>query len=139
MVKCFIRKNTPILRERIKKRGIDTCLCFNFKNAVWLVASILDNKVHGLGHFEDETKTQEILDTFVRDFKDYIDCKENEELFLALISLRDDTDAWQWFIDDNNPDYWEMTEDDLPSRYMQMNGHKASVEELIDHFDRYIV
>ena len=65
--------------------------------------------------------------------KSYIDCGTNEELFLSLAALRDDTDRHQWFIDDNTS-IWERSNDELPSRYMQMEGHKASVEEIIKHF-----
>lgn len=61
-----------------------------------------------------------------------IDCGTNEDLFLALAALREDTDKGQWFCDNN--DLWEQTYSDLPSRYMQMNGHKATVEEIIEHF-----
>lgn len=62
---------------------------------------------------------------------DAIDCGENIDLFLAIASLRDDTDKYQWFTDDN---IWELNNEDLPSRYMQLNGHKATVDELIEYF-----
>ena len=61
----------------------------------------------------------------------HIDCGSNEDLFLALAALRDDSDKHQWFTDGN---LWEKSEDDLPSRYMQLNGHKADVNEIIQHF-----
>lgn len=38
---------------------------------------------------------------------------------------------YQWFTDG---EVWEMSESDLPSKYMQIEGHKASVEELIEYF-----
>ena len=38
----------------------------------------------------------------------------------------------QWFVDDFNN--CEMSAEDLPSRYMQLNGHKATPEELIKKF-----
>ena len=60
-----------------------------------------------------------------------IDCGENINLFLAIASLQDDTDKYQWFTDGN---IWELNKEDLPSRYMQLNGHKATVEELIEYF-----
>lgn len=60
-----------------------------------------------------------------------IDCGENIYLFLAIAALRDDTNYKQWFTDGN---IWELNNDNLPSRYMQLNGHKATVEELIEHF-----
>lgn len=60
-------------------------------------------------------------------------CETNEEIFLALAALRYDTDRYQWFVDDNLG-IWERSDDELPSRYMQMEGHKATVEEIIEHF-----
>lgn len=62
-----------------------------------------------------------------------INCGDNEELFKALIALRDDNDRNQWFVDDTYG-IWERTESELPSRYMQMEGHKATREEIIEKF-----
>lgn len=71
--------------------------------------------------------------TYNEEIEDAIRCWPNEEtLFLALAALRIDTDANQWFVDDFNN--WEMSAEDLPSRYMQLNGHKATPEELIKKF-----
>lgn len=60
-----------------------------------------------------------------------IDCGENINLFIAIASLRDDTDKYQWFTDGN---IWELNNEDLPSRYMQLNGYKATVDELLEYF-----
>lgn len=62
-----------------------------------------------------------------------IDCGTNEEMFLALAALRDDTDRNQWFVDDVTG-VWERSESELPSKYMQLNGHKATAEEIVEHF-----
>jgi hypothetical protein len=64
---------------------------------------------------------------------DAIDCGENIDLFLAIASLRDDTDKYQWFTDGN---ITEMSTEDLPSKYMMMEGHKCTVEELIKIFNK---
>lgn len=79
----------------------------------------------------------------------FIDCGTNEELFLALAALRDDTNENQWFItqrtmwDENYNgeitvyyeenewlmwDYYSFMED-MPSDF-----RKATVEEIIEHF-----
>jgi hypothetical protein len=60
-----------------------------------------------------------------------IDCGENIDLFLAIAALRDDTDRCQWFTDGK---LWEMVDSDLPSHYMQLEGHKATPEEIVNHF-----
>lgn len=60
-------------------------------------------------------------------------CGYSEEAFLGIAALREDTDKNQWFLDDQ--DVWEIGESDLPSRYMQMEGHKAEPEEILNKFE----
>ena len=62
-----------------------------------------------------------------------IDCGENIDLFLAIASLRDDTDKYQWFTDGN---ITEMSTEDLPSKYMMIEGHKCTVDELVKLFSK---
>ena len=83
----------------------------------------------------------------------FIDCGTNEELFLAIAALRDDSNYMQWFITDSilsvsyddsigNDHYftepkgimffWDENWDNatiISGRY-----HKATVKELIEHF-----
>ena len=78
-----------------------------------------------------EGQTQHCTDS---DNKPYcVDCGENISLFLAIASLRDDTAKYQWFTDDN---IMEMNTEDLPSKYMMMEGHKCTVEELTKNFNK---
>lgn len=137
----FIRKNTPELRDKLKELGYHICPCALFEDSVWLHTSFLTDEptVHGIGFVDEEytgRKTiQEELDFFLyensKSQNPWIDCEDNEELFLAIAALRDDTDKYQWFTDGR---LWEKCESDLPSKYMQIHGHKATVEELIDRF-----
>lgn len=73
------------------------------------------------------------------------DCGTNEELFLAIAALRDDSNYMQWFI--CTEDYiespakeWKVGDWDLNTcpdvTYEQQLPHwrKATVEELINHF-----
>lgn len=68
-----------------------------------------------------------------------IDCGTNEEFFLAIAALRDDTDQFQWFTDG---DKWILCPEIKFSAYWVYNDidvsidtiHKASVNELIEHF-----
>lgn len=71
----------------------------------------------------------------------FIDCKENEKLFLALATLRNDSDIYQWFTDG---DKWVIS--DIHSllelkEYFQLikfdysKTHKATAGELIKHFN----
>lgn len=83
---------------------------------------------------------------------DLIDCGTNEDLFLALAALRDDTDKEQFFVTEvrlgsiNYPDTiiekgallkccmdkWKIPKNKFDS--MGIPSHKATVEELIEHF-----
>ena len=137
--KCFLRKNTPEIRELLKELGYRICACASFESNIWLDTYIdkEDNcyTVHGLGDGTIEGSKEAALNLFLYENADSknpaIDCGENVGLFLAIAALRDDTDKYQWFTDG---EIWEMNESDLPSKYMQIEGHKASVEELIEYF-----
>lgn len=117
---CFIRKNTPELREKLEKLGYKYSTIGGIKS---------NNIVVSLGCIFDIYP----IDTIKRGFNNCVDCGTNEAMFLALATMRDDTDRYQWFVDDNTG-IWERSENELPSRYMQMNGHKAAVKEIIEHF-----
>lgn len=76
-----------------------------------------------------------------------IDCGTNEELFLAIAALRDDTDKNQWFVYDNT-DYADEQEkeiayfickqdsikDEMCINSMYADCHKATIQELIEYF-----
>lgn len=74
----------------------------------------------------------------------FIDCGTNEELFLAIAALRDDTDDSQWFVYPPENSWFICVDDDI--NYARENiresvqaawfhcSHKATVEELIKHF-----
>ena len=126
---AFIRRNTPKLRKKLEELGykcsslrcdrpcLYTASCLNVYHSVhpeWL-----DNK--------DICKTNNI------------DCGDNEDLFFAIAALRDNTDKCQWFTDGNK---WIQCPDIKFSTYWVYNNidinldtiHKATVEELIEHF-----
>lgn len=64
----------------------------------------------------------------------YINCGNNVNYFLAVAALRDDTDDFQWLTNDTHT-YWERKERIcLPSKYMQLEGHKATLEEIIENY-----
>ena len=69
-----------------------------------------------------------------------VDCGTNEELFIALATLRDDTDKNQWVIDEANECFgWENSssicdKDDMNERVVYTHYRKATVEEIIEHF-----
>lgn len=130
---CFIRKNTANIRNRLKEVGYKMLSPIEYDNL-------------------------ECSDNWVNDIKSLNDCNGincgfNEELFLAIAALRDDSNYMQWFITDSilsvsysdsigNDHYfiepkgimffWDENWDNatiISGRY-----HKATVNELIEHF-----
>lgn len=119
---CFIRKNTKYLRDKLEELGYSyngkssnlgelTCLCCCLS-----------------GYYE----CTEIPGRF----ESPIDCGTNDDLFLAIVALRDDGDYMQWFTNDKDW-YQNKTNDVEIIRFgpgNPMGYHKATVKELIEHF-----
>ena len=72
-------------------------------------------------------------------FPNTIDCKNNKELFFAVAALRDDSDKYQFFT--NGIEWIKCSQLDLKheldnnyEEFCVADFHKATVEELIEHF-----
>lgn len=132
---CFIRKDTEYLREKLKALGY---IPFDDDKRDGLVAdksgymySILENNL--------------ISSTY--------NCENNEELFMAIAALRDDSYENQWVIADSqlsvsyddavgNDHYfiqpkgsmflWDINW--MHATIISGNYHKATMKELIEHF-----
>ena len=124
---CFIRKNTKELRKKLKSIGYLDNTCF----------TCFDNFLYTLG---DNYYTCKNYDKFSKlrskEFvhNECIDCGTNEDLFLAIAALRDNSDYMQWFCDCDDR-FWkcnELVEDGKNS--WNHGEHKATVEELIEYF-----
>lgn len=124
---CFIQKCTPTLIEKL----------------VGLGYKIVGKTTLSYGIFCNNGKIK-ICSTNEQPSiknKNFIQCYDNEELFLALAVLRDDTDKYQYFICDKVSvtlgktyypgDYLYYQYDEF---FDKQNWHKATVEELIEHF-----
>lgn len=121
---CFIRKNTPELRKMLKYLGQreNTLDDFSYE---WLAANY--------GMFIS------VSEGFQNLHQEDIDCGTNEDLFLALAALRDDSDKFQWFTDGIN---WAFCDSKKFGSYWVCNDaelnldtiHKATPKELIEHF-----
>ena len=134
---CFIRKNTPELREKLRKIGYRS-----------MNRSDKEDEGECLLVCEGD---EDLIDSYPfyapRDNKccnyydqsQVIDCGTNEELFLALASLRDDTDVNQWFTNGNTWKNCMLHKADLDSWNREFGFgttvvHKATVKELVEHF-----
>ncbi len=130
-IPCFIQKNTPELVKKLKDLGLKVYLdckpnyllaCHGVVTGIWSETVLEDLKSNGV-----------------------IDCGDNEDLFRAIAALRDDSDVNQWFVMDVEiyTDFpqgsWFMATDRSGGRHVGIQieplyCHKATVEELIEHF-----
>ena len=131
---CFIRKNTPELRDRLKELGIRPFLCDEELNAIGANIKVHNGKVAAFTCSDSLNNCDHL-----------IDCGTNESLFLAIAALRDDTDDKQIFTNGKG-DFAICREDEkcgglngleyvnMPNDFNIDNYHKATVKELIEYF-----
>ena len=144
---CFIRKNTPELRKKLEELG--------YTNGAWESPHFeypylmcFPNRKFGLFKGEGFYMTEDDYRCDGKRWtynppKEYVDCDDNEELFLSLAALRDDSDINQYFICDKVSftigktyypgDYLYYQYDEF---FDKQNWHKATVEEIIEHFKK---
>ncbi len=115
---CFIHKNTANIRNRLKELGYYCNPYLGWNNLFTCVFGV--NSVYSLDDYDTNG---------LKEIDGLIDCGANEELFLAIAALRDDTDKYQWFIDG---DLWFKCDDEVCNEGRKI--HKATVDELIEHF-----
>lgn len=95
---CFIRKNTPELRKKIQEMGQRANTLDDFKGE-WLAAN------YGM--------YISVQDGFQHLHPNDIDCGTNEELFLALAALQDDSDENQWFVYPNENHWFKCYDNNI--------------------------
>lgn len=115
---CFIRKNTANIRNRLKELGYYCNPYLGWHNLFTCVFGV--NSVYSLDDYDTNG---------LKEIYGLIDCGTNEDLFLAIAALRDDTDKYQWFTDG---DLWFKCGDEVCNEGRKI--HKATVDELIEHF-----
>lgn len=122
---AFIRRNTPELRKKLEELGYylhPECIDDDRGNYLFVNREYYLNIP--LGYLEELSRS--------------IDCGTNEDLFLAIAALRDDIDIHQWLTD--GKEWFQcrllkvgMHYSDKPEILFE-RWHKATVEELIEHF-----
>ena len=125
---CFIRKNSEYLRKSLDLIGK--------RNLCKIHDGILIT--HSDRHYS-LLDCNEIIEIMLDD--GFIYCGTNEELFLAIAALRDDSDKFQYF---TNGVFWIKCSQlelkhELDNNYEEFcvaDFHKATVEELIEHFNK---
>ena len=134
--KCFIRKNTQELVNKLEKLGYEIPFVVEYGNGDTILAKYgilcnihsIPNSIFGENYFNLLTHSA-------------IDCGTNEELFLAIAALRDDSDKFQYF---TNGVFWIKCSQlelkhELDNNYEEFcvaDFHKATVSELIEHFNK---
>lgn len=140
---CLIRRNTPELRDKISDLGYKIAPHQYFEERK---RGILCRPALAVGVLDDCTDFN--LDEYLKNNPQIIDCGKNEDLFLAIAALRDDSDRYQFFVLDedipgnkkgkfilNIRDKWYVDgEHEYRLNRFNALGHKATVEELINYF-----
>lgn len=127
---CCIKKNTKELRDKLKALG------YKLNHGKTWGKYLVCFKINGTEECRFVATPEYDLKN-MPDFKNAIDCGTNEELFLAIAALRDDSDYRQWFVDESSTHKtWYLCalvhKDDC---FMNCKScRKATVEELIEHF-----
>ena len=136
---CFIRKNTPELRKKLEELGYKPFGSVKYEwDTGWGLST--DNR---LGEFEsfDNNGLENIIKCEPPDYEDSIDCGTNEKLFIAIASMTDNEYGLcdYYIVTVDNPRYAKgsihralpLSSVIHPSFY-----RKATVEELIEHFNK---
>lgn len=134
---CFIKKNTPELRKKLEELG------YKLNNGKWMGKYLAAFQIKETKEWRYVASPEWDLQNNP-DIDASIDCGTNEELFLAIASLRDDTNNNQLFTNDKGD--WGIYRDGsdgglsgmdfygMPNDFEIDNYHKATVNELIEHF-----
>ena len=142
---CFIRKNTPELRKKLEELGYKPSYpIFQYPEVFKHIAAcnFFGSKYYGVS--DDEVSHHGEIKDAIKN-RGMIDCGDNEELFISIAALRDDTDVNQWFVMDveeymdiNQGDWFLATDRNkgkhIGTQIDPMYCHKATVEEIIEHF-----
>ena len=138
---CIILKNTKHLRDKLEEFGYKIPLCYSYYEGRKRGLLCRPNLAIGVPEDCDDFN----LDEYLKNNPYIINCGTNEDLFLALAALRNDSDKYQFFTDGihweiyplegfiNNDMIrkWELRYNELGVKYKL---HKATVQELIQHF-----
>lgn len=131
---CFIRKSTKDLTDKLYRIGNRS------GRGYWhsYINTLLVCESDQYRCLDDEWGNAVSLTK-----KGYINCGTNEELFLSIAALRDDSDIYQWFINEKDDEFLFCNQSELKHvidnsydwwDYSVSDFRKATVEELINHF-----
>lgn len=127
---CFIRKNTEELRVALKNIGYSNSHVMSGVNSI-ATSAFLSTYVEMSEHLFDYKNPHVTWNCGGR-----IDCGENEDMFLALAALRDDSDIHQWMIvtDLKGINWIKSVENKFTGDAVHSIWKKATVDDIIEHF-----
>ena len=151
---CFIRKNTPELRKKLEELGYEPCYQMTIHPDVHkniAVCNFFGSRYYGVS--DDEITRPGGIEDAIKN-RGMIDCGTNEELFLTLATLRDDSDINQIYLwnerhlvkcirdcsstlnIESTPYYMCQLIDnsDIKFEIACKELRKVTVEEIIEHF-----
>lgn len=119
--KCFIRKYSQELVNKLVELGHNI---MRFPEPRYIVCD--KNDIYLTSILPD------------KDIDEYIDCGTNEELFLAIVAIRNDKPDYQWYVwDDIYVD--NRFKQYIPGEHWEewwwFEVHKATLKELIEYFN----
>lgn len=121
--KCFIRKYSHELVNKLIELGHNI---IRFSESRYIVCD--KNDVYLTSILPD------------KDIDEYTDCDTNEELFLAISSIRNDKPDYQWFVWDDDGVAYNKFKQYIPEEHWEewwwFEVHKATVEELIKFYSK---
>lgn len=132
---CFIRKNTPELRKKLEELGYS-------HGKPEYYADDDDNKYdfimcHNGRFFLLSQKNHVIRNGHPLKKHGSINCGTNEELFLAIAALRDDTNYMQWFV--CTSDYKESDDKEWKVGYFDLNTCPDDFDDILPHWRKATV
>lgn len=137
---CLIRRNTSRLRDKLSDLGYKIHKLSETEDREY---GILCNDKVAVGIPGNCREFN--LDEYLKNNPRIIDCEKNEDLFLAIAALRDDSDIHQWFVNENKSCWWKCSLDEFKQDFEASNEdknlsykyfHKATINELINYFKK---
>ena len=143
---CFIRKNTKELRDKLEDLGYEEYPYGYIGDENLYAESYREGWFDGMEwHVTGEIPNYDsTTDDDVKGGDYGVDCGVNEDLFLAIAALRDDSDYMQYFVTEEEQ-HWVNQGLSTPKGSFELcltkerlgdrtPAHKATVSELIEHF-----
>ena len=131
----IFKKNSLEIREYLEMLGYENWNCISSDAGI---ATVMFNYITvSLSMPNESTPIYTGLEDFVDEewLEDnrFINCHSNEDLFKAIVALRDDSDIYQWFTNEDCSK-WSLSKTDKWCENDKF--HKATFDEIIKKFSK---